>query len=150
LTSAFFNASPVIVLGGRAPQFRWGSGSLQEMDHIPLVAPVTKHAATVTATEEIPAAVAAALTAALTAHRGPVFLDLPLEVVFSSAETDVPAPAVPVVEPDPDDVARAAALIAGARRPVIIAGSDVYGGDAVAELRAAAEAMGTPVFCNGM
>src|SRR5215813_12891926 len=47
LTSAHFNASPVIVLGGRAPQYRWGSGSLQEMDHIPLVAPVTKHAATV-------------------------------------------------------------------------------------------------------
>ena len=38
MTSAFFNASPVLVLGGRAPAFRWGSGSLQEMDHLPLVA----------------------------------------------------------------------------------------------------------------
>src|SRR5689334_17304520 len=116
LTSALFNASPVIVLGGRAPQFRWGSGSLQEMDHVPLVAPVTKHASTVTATEDIPAAIATALTAALTPHRGPVFLDLPLEVVFSSVEADVPAPEVPVVEPDPEDVARAAAMIAGAQR----------------------------------
>ena len=55
LTSAYFNGAPVIVLGGRAPQFRWGAGSLQEIDHVPLVAPVTKHAATVTATDDIPA-----------------------------------------------------------------------------------------------
>src|ERR1044071_2066818 len=40
LTSAYFNGSPVLVLGGRAPQFRWGAGSLQEMDHLPLVRPV--------------------------------------------------------------------------------------------------------------
>jgi acetolactate synthase-1/2/3 large subunit len=151
LTSAYFNASPVLVLGGRAPAFRWGSGSLQEIDHVPLVAPVTKHAATVSSTDGIPAAVGAALTAALTAHRGPAFLDLPLEVVFSAADVPAPAaPAIPVVEPDPDDVARAAVLLSGATRPVIVAGSDVYGGDAVAALREAAEALQVPVFTNGM
>ncbi|GAA0801599.1 acetolactate synthase [Spirilliplanes yamanashiensis] len=151
LTSAFFNASPVLVLGGRAPAFRWGSGSLQEIDHVPLVAPVTKHAATVTGPDEIPAAVAQALTAALTPHRGPAFLDLPLEVVFSGGEADAPAaPAIAPIEPDPEDVARAAALLAGAERPVVIAGSDVYAGDAVAALREAAEALQVPVFTNGM
>ncbi|MFV2096794.1 acetolactate synthase [Micromonospora sp. LOL_014] len=151
LTSAFFNAAPVLVLGGRAPAFRWGSGSLQEIDHVPLVAPVTKHAATVAATDDVPAAVGAALSAALTPHRGPAFLDLPLEVVFSTAEVTTPtADAVPVVEPDPDEVARAARLIAAADRPVIVAGSDVYAGDAVAALREAAEALQVPVFTNGM
>jgi len=150
LTSAFFNASPVLVLGGRAPAFRWGSGSLQEMDHIPLVAPVTKHAATVMATEDIPAAINTALTAAMTTHRGPAFLDLPLEVIFSTADVAIPAAEIPVVEPDPEEVARAAALIAGAQQPVIIAGSDVYGGDAIAALREAAEALTVPVFTNGM
>src|SRR5690242_6418721 len=44
LTSAHFNGSPVLVLGGRAPAFRWGAGSLQELDHVPLVAPVTRYA----------------------------------------------------------------------------------------------------------
>ncbi|WJK40149.1 acetolactate synthase [Solwaraspora sp. WMMA2056] len=151
LTSAFFNAAPVLVLGGRAPAFRWGSGSLQEIDHVPLVAPVTKHAATVTSTEEIPAAVAAALTAALTPHRGPAFLDLPLEVIFSTADLPAPVAApVPVIEPDPDDVAAAARLLAAAHRPVIVAGSDVYAADAVAALREAAEALQVPVFTNGM
>jgi thiamine pyrophosphate-dependent acetolactate synthase large subunit-like protein len=151
LTSAFFNASPVLVLGGRAPAFRWGSGSLQEIDHVPLVTPVTSYAATVTGTEEIPGQVATALTAALTAHRGPAFLDLPLEVLFSSAEVAAPgAPAIPALEPDPEHVTRAATLLATAARPVIIAGSDVWGGDAIAELRAAAEALQIPVFTNGM
>ncbi|WFE64322.1 acetolactate synthase [Micromonospora sp. WMMD714] len=151
LTSAYFNASPVLVLGGRAPQFRWGSGSLQEMDHLPLVAPVTKHAETVFSADDIPGAVSAALTAALTPHRGPVFLDFPLEAVFSVGDADLPAPAtVAPIEPDPDEVTKAARLIAAATRPVIIAGSDVYAGDAVAALREAAEALQVPVFTNGM
>jgi acetolactate synthase-1/2/3 large subunit len=151
ITSAFFNASPVLVLGGRAPAFRWGSGSLQEIDHVPLVAPVTKYAATVAGTGDIPAEVSRALTAALTAHRGPAFLDVPLEVLFSTEDAPAPgAPELPVIEPDPDDVARAAALLAAAERPIIIAGSDVWGGDAIAELRAAAEALQVPVFTNGM
>src|SRR4051812_18774916 len=142
ITSAFFNASPVLVLGGRAPAFRWGSGSLQEIDHVPLVAPVTKYAATVAGTGDIPAEVSRALTAALTAHRGPAFLDVPLEVLFSTEDAPAPgAPEPPMIEPDPDDVARAAALLAAAERPIIIAGSDVWGGDAIAELRAAAEAL---------
>jgi acetolactate synthase-1/2/3 large subunit len=151
LASAYFNASPVVVMGGRAPQFRWGSGSLQEMDHLPLVRPVTKHAETIFETEAIPARVHEAVTIALTAHRGPVFLDFPLEVIFSQAEAALPgASDVPVIEPDPDEVAKAAALLAGAQRPVIIAGSDVYAGDAVAALREAAEALRVPVFTNGM
>jgi len=151
LTSAYFNGSPVLVLGGRAPQFRWGSGSLQELDHLPLVRPVTRHAETIFATDDIAAGMQRAVTAALTPHRGPAFVDLPLEVIFSRAEVELAAsPAVPVAEPDPDEVAAAAALLVGAQRPMIIAGSDVYTGDAVAALREAAEALDIPVFTNGM
>src|SRR5215468_1835054 len=150
LTSAHFNAAPVVVLGGRAPQFRWGAGSLQEMDHVPLVAPVTKQALTVLETDSVTTAVADAVRAALTAHRGPVFLDFPLEVLFGTGSGVLPTPAVPVIEPDPEQVAEAARLLATAERPVIIAGSDVYSGDAVAALREAAEALQVPVFANGM
>ena len=150
LTSAYFNAAPVVVLGGRAPAFRWGAGSLQELDHLPLVAPVTKRAETVADTDGIAAAVSAAATTALTAHRGPVFLDFPLEVLFGAGTGEVAEPVIPLVEPDPEEVVRAATLIASARRPVLIAGSDVYGGDAVGALREAAEALRVPVFANGM
>lgn len=151
ITSAYFNGAPVIVLGGRAPQFRWGAGSLQEIDHIPLVSTITKKAATVTATDDIPAALRDAALAALSPHRGPVFLDLPLDVIFGAGEAILPAGShVDVIEPDPEDLAKAVALLAAAQRPVIIAGSDVYAGNAVAALREAAEALQIPVFTNGM
>src|SRR5215467_9283905 len=93
LTSAYFNAAPVVVLGGRAPQFRWGAGSLQEIDHLPLVAAVTKRAATIGSTDEVAAAVHDAARLALSPHRGPVFLDLPLDVVFGTASVEVPTDA---------------------------------------------------------
>ncbi|HEX6497730.1 MAG TPA: acetolactate synthase [Micromonosporaceae bacterium] len=151
LTSAFFNAAPVVVIGGRAPAFRWGAGSLQEMDHLPLVAPVTKHAETVFATDDLPGRLAEAATVALTAHRGPVFVDIPLEVIFSTGSAPAPqTPQIPVIEPNPEDVGKAAALIARARHPVMIAGSDVYAADAADALREAAEALTVPVFTNGM
>src|SRR5215467_3820859 len=44
ITTAHFNGSSVVVLGGRAPDLRWGSGSLQEFDHPRLLAPITKRA----------------------------------------------------------------------------------------------------------
>src|SRR5215813_12142324 len=89
ITSAWFNGAPVVVLGGRAPQFRWGAGSLQEMDHLPIVAAITKQAATVAATADIAAAVHDATLTALTPHRGPVFLDLPIDVIFGTGEATI-------------------------------------------------------------
>src|SRR5918911_1877635 len=61
IASAQANNSPVLVLGGRAPAMRWGMGSLQEIDHVPFVRPLTKLAATPEATDEIPGLVDEAL-----------------------------------------------------------------------------------------
>src|SRR3954470_24824470 len=127
ITSAHFNGSPVVVLGGRAPQARWGAGSLQELDHVPIVASITKSATTATSVGDIGKLVHEAATTAMSPHRGPVFVDVPLDVLFASGDGDVPAWQAPrAVEPDPDDIAKAAALIAGAERPCLVAGSDVY------------------------
>src|SRR5438477_7632238 len=82
LTSAWFNGAPVVVFGGRAPRFRWGAGSLQELDHLPIVRAITKHAETIFSTDEVAERIQAATLAALTPHRGPVFVDLPIEVIF--------------------------------------------------------------------
>ena len=151
ITSAQFNGTPLVVLGGRAPQARWGAGSLQEFDHVPVVAPITKRATTATEVEGIGALVDSLAREALTPHRGPVFCDFPLDVVFRHGEADVPAPVVPRGDdPDPGEVARAAALVAGAERPAIIAGTDVYFDSAWDALRAAAEALRVPVFANGL
>ncbi|PZG26800.1 hypothetical protein C1I98_33750, partial [Spongiactinospora gelatinilytica] len=53
ITTARFNGSPLVVLGGRAPQSRWGSGALQELDHPPLLAPVTKLSFTAASAESV-------------------------------------------------------------------------------------------------
>src|SRR6188472_57593 len=94
LASAQQNRSPMVVLGGRAPAMRWGQGSLQEIDHVPFVRPLVKLAATVAATAEIPGLIDEAFEVARRPHGGPVFLDFPLDIVFSEAhvdENDVPA-----------------------------------------------------------
>src|ERR687888_2273198 len=86
MASALQNHSPMLVLGGRAPHLRWGQGSLQEIDHVPFVRPVTKFAATADSTAEIPGLVDEALASALRPHSGPTFVDLPLDFVFMEAE----------------------------------------------------------------
>src|ERR671927_578548 len=68
MASALQNRSPMVVLGGRAPALRWGQGSLQEIDHVPFVAPLVKLAATAGATAEIPGLLDEAWTAARTPH----------------------------------------------------------------------------------
>ncbi|HEV2890665.1 MAG TPA: acetolactate synthase [Frankiaceae bacterium] len=149
VTTAHFNASPVLVLGGRAPAARWGSGSLQELDHPPLLAPVTKRAATVTTTEAIPRAVADALALATAPRRGPVFLDVPMDVLFSYADAAVPDVAKQSYDTagDPEQVAT---LLREAERPVVVAGSDVWYDGAEHALRTFAESHGVPVVLNGM
>ncbi len=155
ITSASFNGVPLVVLGGRAGQRRWGAGSLQELDHVPIVASITKLAATVTDPATAGVLVHAAATAATTPHRGPVFVDFPLDV-FGPPST--PVGDVPDVDvgswrgaaPDPDAVAALGDLIARAERPAFVVGSDVYWADAGDELRAAAEELRVPVFANGL
>jgi acetolactate synthase-1/2/3 large subunit len=150
IVQARFNGSPVVVLGGRAPQGRWGAGSLQELDHVPLVASVTKLARTVSSVEEIPAVVHDAAVIALTPHRGPVFVDFPLDVVFAQGSAEVPEATVPAAaEPDPDLVAQLAGMVATAERPMLIAGGDVWWGHAERELVAAVEHLRVPTFVNG-
>ncbi|MDQ6775508.1 MAG: thiamine pyrophosphate-binding protein, partial [Actinomycetota bacterium] len=82
IASASQNHSPVLVLGGRAPQFRWGQGSLQEIDHVPFVRPLVKLASTSDGTAEIPGLVDEAIAAAMAPPSGPAFLDFPLDHVF--------------------------------------------------------------------
>src|SRR5579871_6697683 len=151
ITSAHFNGTPLVVLGGRAPLERWGSGSLQELDHVPIVASVTKSASTVTAAADAAKMVRESVVTALTPHRSPVFVDVPMDVLFAPASAEIePAGALTRAEADPEQVAAAAALVAGAERPAIIAGSDVYWAGAWDALRAAVEHLRVPCFANGM
>ena len=162
IASAQANHSPMLVLGGRAPAVRWGQGSLQEIDHVPLVAPLTKLAATVGRPSDIPSLIDAALSAAMTPHGGPSFLDFPLDHVFSEGVDEgafVPMPSVRGVaglglengaEPDGAAMDAVLELLRGAQRPAIMAGTDLYWAHGEEALRALAEELRIPVFLNGL
>jgi acetolactate synthase I/II/III large subunit len=150
LASAAQNGSPMVVLGGRAPAMRWGMGSLQEIDHVPFVAPVVKSARTASSTAEIPGLVDEAVRLALEPPTGPTFVDFPLDHVFSEgpAEEDgAPLAATPPAVPDVDV---AAALLRTAERPVIMAGTGVYWGHGEDALGRLVEELSIPVFLNGL
>ena len=149
LAQAGANRAPVVVLGGRAPAFRWGQGSLQEMDHVPFVDPVAP-AKTVTDTTQVATELIATILDAVTAPRCPRFLDFPLDVVFNQAPFAWETPA-PVDEPpvDAEAIERIAGLLAKAERPMFIAGSNVFMDRSEHELRRLVEAAEMPVFANG-
>jgi acetolactate synthase-1/2/3 large subunit len=151
--SAMMNNSPIVVLGGRAPAMRWGMGSLQEIDHVPFVRPLTKLAATAESTEDIPGLLDDALVAALSPHTGPAFLDFPMDIVFMEAEeVDEPA-TLPDAASEPaatDGLDRAIALLQGAERPVIMAGTNLWWGHGEQALLELAQERRIPVFLNGL
>src|SRR5690349_19155013 len=131
VTTAWFNGAPVVVLAGRAPDYRWGAGSLQEMDHPPLLAPVTKRAFTEHDTARLAGSVDEAFRLAASPHRGPVFLDISLKAFLGQAEAVYPASCPPAAfDPEDADVDRIAGQIREERRPVLLLGSGVWlGGD---------------------
>jgi thiamine pyrophosphate-dependent acetolactate synthase large subunit-like protein len=149
IAGAQANCSPVCVLGGRAPELRWGSGSLQEIDHLPFVSPLVKSAETVKEPGQIAARTAATLDLALAPPYGPVFVDYPLDVVFTEAELEIPPGQKGEVSPA-EGIEEATALLAAAERPAIMAGTGLYWGRGEEQLRALAEALGIPVFLNGL
>jgi acetolactate synthase I/II/III large subunit len=154
MAAAQQNSSPLLVLGGRAPALRWGMGSLQEIDHVPFVAPLTRFAATAPSAEAVGGLVDEALRATVGAPSGVAFIDFPMDHIFSVAAddgspgalTELPAPALA----DGDALERAAGLLAAARRPVIMAGTNVWWGHAEAALLRLAEQQRIPVLMNGM
>ena len=154
MAAASQNQSPLLVLGGRAPALRWGMGSLQEIDHVPFVAPLCRYAATAESAAAVGDRVDDALRAAVGAPSGVGFVDFPMDHVFGevSDRGEPGALAELPVGPAADGAAiqRAIDLLAGAQRPVIMAGTNVWWGRAEAELLDLAERLRIPVFANGM
>jgi acetolactate synthase I/II/III large subunit len=157
MASAQANHSPMVVLGGRAPALRWGQGSLQEIDHVPFVRPLSKLAVTPQSTEEIPGLVDDAFAAACAPHGGPAFVDFPLDYVFMEAEEpgqlykQAAAGAGPGERGAPGDaIERAGELLRAAERPVIMAGTDLYWGRGEVALLELAQTLRIPVFLNGL
>jgi acetolactate synthase-1/2/3 large subunit len=151
IAQAQFAGSPMVVVGGRAPASRWGSGALQEIDHLPIVSPVAKQARTLHTAAEVAAGFDEAFTVARSSHRGPVYVDIPMDEFFNSGSGSMSAgSAAPVLEPDGDDVARIAGVLAESRHPLLILGTDVWADHAEDAALRLVEALGLPTLTNGM
>ncbi|MFI4990687.1 MAG: acetolactate synthase [Solirubrobacterales bacterium] len=151
MASAQANHSPIVVLGGRAPALRWGQGSLQEIDHVPFVRPLSKLAATAGSTEEIAGLTDLAFQAALAPHGGAAFVDFPLDYVFMEAHEHDAGPAeVSAPRASAAAIERAGELLSEAERPVIMAGTDLYWGHGEQALLELAQTLRIPVFLNGL
>jgi acetolactate synthase I/II/III large subunit len=153
LANAYMDAIPIICIGGRSPLRDDDRLPLQGMDQIALVAPITKFARTVLQTERIPEYIAMAWRHAVSGRPGPVFLDIPIDILFSSVE-EVAAPTFERFAPDGlpvprvDAVDRALDLLAAAERPAIFAGGGVMFSGAQDELRQFVAMTQIPVLAN--
>ena len=151
LAQAYFAGSPMVVVGGRAPHNRWGSGSLQELDQPPIVASITKSACTIPTSPELTARFDEAFQLAGSSHRGPVFVDVPMDEFFNQASAVVPDGSRDRgAEPDGEALERIGRLLADAERPVLILGTDVWADGAEHAALELVEALGVPTITNGM
>jgi len=151
IAQAQFAGSPMVVVGGRAPANRWGSGSLQEIDHTAIVAPVTKSARTLAAAGDVLSGMDEAFGLAASPHRGPVFVDVPMDEFFNSSSGDLPeARNRRGDDPDPEALSEVAELLASANRPVLILGTDVWADGAEDAALRFVESAGIPTITNGM
>jgi acetolactate synthase-1/2/3 large subunit len=153
VAAAHSNDSPLLLVGGRAPEARWGMGSLQELDHPPLLRTITKRATTLKSATEAFGATVEAMAVALSPRTGPVFFDVPFDTFLAGEdfpdERPQPAPHRGAA-PDPEQVKRVAALLREARQPAVIAGSGVWWAHGEDALRRFAEAADLPVYTNGL
>ena len=151
VAQAQFAGSPMVVVGGRAPQNRWGSGSLQELDQPPILAPITKSARTIATASEVTSGFDEAFRLAGSPHRGPVFVDVPMDEFFNQASSVVPdGSREQGAEPDLEALDRIGRLMIESERPVLILGTDVWADGAEAAALELVEGLGVPTITNGM
>ena len=154
VANAYSARSPVLLIGGAAPLGLRGLGALQETEQVGLLRPITKGSWSVSETRQIPEVLTTAIRTALTGRPGPVFVEIPVDLLMTMVEDRLaPIPAAYVHRErqaaDPDAVQRLVDLLTRAKRPVVMAGSGVYWDDAAKDLQAFAERSGIPVFMNG-
>jgi thiamine pyrophosphate-dependent acetolactate synthase large subunit-like protein len=153
LANALIDCAPVVAFGGASPVSQYMTGAFQEIDQVAIMRPVTKWAERVYDARRIPEYVNLALRRAMAGKPGPVYIDLPGDVLYAEVpEDEVIWPRTPAhaaqTRPAADDasLAQAAAAIVGAKRPVIVTGSGILWSQASDQLQALVDATGIPFY----
>ncbi len=147
--------SPILVIGGQGPFNNLRRGSLQEMDHVAVMRPISKWADTCYDTHRIPDYIEMAIRHAVSGNPGPAFLEIPMDVLAGEVELkDVRMPRIrtePALQlPAKDDIEAALEILASAERPVMMVGTSVKWSNASAAVQRFIEAVHIPTFVNGM
>jgi len=160
VASCFVDGIPVLVLTGNSHTYMAGRGVLQEIerkrdaDSLSVLEPIAKRAWRPASVERLPHILQRAFAEMYAGRRGPVVVDLPMDVQCDSVEVELLSPAAyrpqATVLPAPELCAQAGALLDRAERPVIVAGGGVIAAKAWEELRALAEFLGAPVVTTMM
>jgi acetolactate synthase-1/2/3 large subunit len=155
IANAWRANSPILVFGGQGPFANLRRGSLQEMDHIGVVRPITKYADAIYQTHRIPEYVELAIRHAVSGTPGPAYLEIPMDVFMGQCEWEqARMPKIrtdpPRLSPDRVEVRRAIELLAAAERPMLMAGTSVKWSRAAAEMNRFLEEIHLPTFTNGM
>ena len=151
MANAWADASPLVAVGGSSPRVHYGMEAFQEMDQVAVFRPVTKWAERVYDAQRIPDMVDMAFRQATAGRPGPVYLDMPGDVLGAKIEESSltyagPWKPSPRSLGDPAAIREAIALLARAERPLIVAGSGVLWSDGAAALQAFVDATGVPFY----
>jgi acetolactate synthase-1/2/3 large subunit len=149
--NSFLDATPVVALGGSSPLTQNSRGAFQEMDQLAIFKPVTKWAERVQDAKRIPELVSKAVRMASQGQPGPVYLDLPGDILYTQVELDeVLFPRNLARQPrpagDPELIEEAITLLRQAKRPLILTGSGILWSDASVALQEFVERTGIPFY----
>jgi acetolactate synthase-1/2/3 large subunit len=147
--------SPILVFGGQGPFANLRRGSLQEMDHIGVMRPITKWADACYETKRIPEYIELGIRHAVSGIPGPAFLEIPMDVFMGQAEWEqAPVPPIrtapPRLSPDRADVRAALDLLKASRKPMLMAGTSVKWSLASEAMNAFLDETHMPAYTNGM
>ena len=147
--------SPILVIGGQGPFANLHKGSLQEMDHVALMKPITKWSGACYDTERIPEFIEIAVRHAVTGIPGPVFLEIPMDVLMNDVREDnVTFPPIrttsPLISAQRDEIVKALDILTDAKRPMMMVGTSVKWSNAQEQVAEFLSKTGVPAYANGM
>jgi acetolactate synthase-1/2/3 large subunit len=155
IANAWRANSPILVFGGQGPFAQLRKGSLQEMDHLGVVAPITKYRDAVYTTSRIPEFVELAIRHAVSGIPGPAYLEIPMDTWNGQVEwEDAPIPRIrtqsPRLSPDREEVRQAIEILQAAERPMLMAGTSVKWSQASGPMNDFIRETHIPTYTNGM
>ena len=155
IANAWRANSPILVFGGQGPFENLRRGSLQEMDHLGVVRPITKYCDAIYQTRRIPEYIELAIRHAVSGIPGPAYLEIPMDIFMGGVEeSEVRIPRIrtapPRLSPDRDAVREALELLQRAERPMLMAGTSVKWSNAAAAMNRFIGETHVPTYTNGM